>query len=123
MLCDLIKNENELYGYSAMVMNQLRESEPETVKAYVEAFNSAKDDIVLVNRPEVVALYFQAVRLIQHNKTEEFCNYFLRNFSSLLLQVAKKRGSDEIKKHGDKMLELSMKYPKADLNDMKWGVA
>jgi hypothetical protein len=123
MLCDLIKNENELYGYSAMAMNQLRESDPETVKAYVEAFNCANEYIGFVNQPEVLALYSQAVRLIKQNKNSEFYNYFARNFSSLLFDIAKKHGSDEIKKHGEKMLEISINYPKSDLKDVKWGVA
>jgi hypothetical protein len=123
MLCDLIKNENELYGYSAIAMNEIKQREPGLIEAYLKAFESAKHEMILVNQPEVLSLYSQAVRLVKQNRYDEFINYFSRNFGELLMQISQKRGSEEIKKHAEAMMEISSRFKKSDLIDMKWGVA
>lgn len=121
MLCDLIKHENELYGYSAIAMHEIKRFDPETVEAYVKAFDLVKDEMALVNQPAVLELYSQAIRLVKHNRYSEFINYFTRNFGALMLEIGKRKASEEIKAGAEKMLEISRKYQKADLPDMKWG--
>jgi hypothetical protein len=123
MLCDLIKHENELYGYSAIAMHEIKRFDPDSVEAYVQAFESAKDEMHRVSQPEVLELYSQAIRLVKQNRYSEFINYFLRNFGELLLQIGKLKNSEEIKAQGVAMLEISKKHTKADLADMKWGIA
>lgn len=120
MLCEYIKHENELFGYSCLAMSEISKTDKNLTDAYIKAFFSIKDHINTIDQNKVIELYKQSVNLFKNNKRDEFTNYFVRNFSNLLNEISKNLSSDEIKNHAQIMLKFSEKYQNSNLQDVKW---
>lgn len=123
MLCDYVKNENELYGYSCLAMDYFIKNDIEVVNAYLKAFESAKDHILLLDQNQIVELYKNSVRLFTHNKFDEFANYFTRNFSVVLNKIGEHLSNQEILKQSEIMMVFANKYKQSELQNIDWSIS
>lgn len=122
MLCDYIKEENEIHGYSCIATNRVREIDLPCYESYEAAYKLVENYIDKIDKNEILSMYKNAVFLFKQNKFEEFINYFLRNFSSLSKLIGSNMNDEQILVSAESILELSKKYKQSDMDDISWSV-
>lgn len=90
MLCDQLKDENEIRSYVVNGYHYFLKISPDIAKAYDALFLAIEPHTKSINYDDLKSLYSMCSEMVQKNQFDNFAKVFGHNFLLIVEEISKK---------------------------------